>query len=643
MNKFEFKNLTPFKWFVLENFPFIEADFDALTEWQLFCKIGKEINKIIDSQNIVGEQAENLTNAFNNLKNYVDNYFENLDVQDEVNNKLNEMAESGQLTDIIAQYLKLAGVLAYNTVADMKTATNLENGSIAKTLGFYSYNDCGGAFYKIRTITNTDVVNEMNIIALQNTSLIAELINTDEILNIRQLGAKADGLTDISNIINTFSQNYSLKIPAGIYQVSQNLTIYHDLIGEGFSRQNNISNDKTWLKVDGKIDIVGNTEMKAQHIENLNIYVSDTNTNNIINHSPSTFTLCYDKNISVYNFQGIAINIDVTMSTFATRLVYIDTVTLWAKIRTTSTGIQIAGNVGDLKFNDVEIMYAQSGINNRSTIIVNHAHIWCGEDGTDVDNWWENTRGIQNFDNANFLGSDIYIDSCLIALVLYNNCSIKIDGFYYWEDNSMEGSSKYDASIVWGPNPHAMRNVNINNAYIYTGSRVKYINGVLTNAKLIFDSFDRFKEISSNNSMSKINDNYYEVSTGDISGESYVPVAIISSPTTENGNCEIKITLDGGQNVTLNINNAWDGIYTITGKYHRLYNEYYYKIDGSLIYIYAKTHTPNALLSCEITSKSNCCIPLNLNDLQLINNEELLPPTLSSAEGLTQITITEET
>lgn len=102
---FDYKNLSPFKWFVLENFPFIEADFDALTEWQLFCKIGKEINKIIDSQNIVGEQAETLTNAFNNLKNYVDNYFNNLDVQEEINNKLNEMAQSGELDQIVGKYI----------------------------------------------------------------------------------------------------------------------------------------------------------------------------------------------------------------------------------------------------------------------------------------------------------------------------------------------------------------------------------------------------------------------------------------------------------------------------------------------------------------------------------------------------------
>lgn len=106
MNKFNYKNLTPFKWFVLENFPFIEADFDALTEWQLFCKLGKEINKIINSENNLGTQMENVTNAFINLQNYVNNYFDNLDLQDEVNKKLNEMTEDGTLEEIISKFIK---------------------------------------------------------------------------------------------------------------------------------------------------------------------------------------------------------------------------------------------------------------------------------------------------------------------------------------------------------------------------------------------------------------------------------------------------------------------------------------------------------------------------------------------------------
>lgn len=106
MNKnFDYKKLSPFKWFVLENFPFIEADFDAITNWQLFCKLGEEINKVIEKVNLCGEQVEELTNAFNNLQNYVNNYFDNLNVQDEINNKLDEMAQNGELDQIVGKYI----------------------------------------------------------------------------------------------------------------------------------------------------------------------------------------------------------------------------------------------------------------------------------------------------------------------------------------------------------------------------------------------------------------------------------------------------------------------------------------------------------------------------------------------------------
>lgn len=105
MNKFEYKNMTPFKWFVLENFPFIENDFDAINNYHLFSKVVEYLNKTIDNMNLTGEQMENVTNAMTELQNYVNNYFENLDVQDEINNKLDEMVQNGTLTNIIENYI----------------------------------------------------------------------------------------------------------------------------------------------------------------------------------------------------------------------------------------------------------------------------------------------------------------------------------------------------------------------------------------------------------------------------------------------------------------------------------------------------------------------------------------------------------
>lgn len=161
------KNLTPFRLWTLQNFPFIAEDFDALTNYELMCKIVAYLNEVIDVTN-------NQTDAINDMKEY----FDNLDVQEEVNNKLDEMAESGQLTDIIAQYLELQGLLCFNTTADLVNADNVADGSFCKTFGHLSYNDGNGALYKIRTITNEDVIDGYSIIALENfDTLVAELVD----------------------------------------------------------------------------------------------------------------------------------------------------------------------------------------------------------------------------------------------------------------------------------------------------------------------------------------------------------------------------------------------------------------------------------------------------------------------------------
>ena len=92
-----------FRRFVLQNFPFIEQDFDALTDYGLICKVVEYLNKVIEQSNETSEQVELLTNAFNELKDYVDKYFDDLNLQEEVNNKLEVMAEDGTLANIINQ------------------------------------------------------------------------------------------------------------------------------------------------------------------------------------------------------------------------------------------------------------------------------------------------------------------------------------------------------------------------------------------------------------------------------------------------------------------------------------------------------------------------------------------------------------
>ena len=219
----------------LTNFPYIEKDFDALTDYELLCKVVDYLNQVISNNNEQNTVVENLYNAFVELKEYIDNYFDNLDVQEEINNKLDEMAEDGTLDQIIEQYLNSSAIWGFNTVADMKEATNLINGSYAKTLGYYSANDGGGATYKIREITNQDDVDESFIIALNDENLIGELI-IDETINSKQIGCYIDNshndrekLQNAINIIREKGYKKLTLLPGNYLIEDDSIVLYEDI------------------------------------------------------------------------------------------------------------------------------------------------------------------------------------------------------------------------------------------------------------------------------------------------------------------------------------------------------------------------------------------------------------------------------
>ena len=96
-----YKPLRPFQLFIKSNFPFIENTFEALDNYGLYCKVVEYLNDVISNENTVESNVTALYNAFVSLNNYVSNYFDNLNVQTEINNKLDEMAESGQLQALV--------------------------------------------------------------------------------------------------------------------------------------------------------------------------------------------------------------------------------------------------------------------------------------------------------------------------------------------------------------------------------------------------------------------------------------------------------------------------------------------------------------------------------------------------------------
>ena len=609
---------------------------ESLSYYELLCKITAKLNEVIEQGNTTAEGLQE-------LKDYVDHYFDNLDVQEEINHKLDDMAESGELTDIIAQYLQLAGILAYNSVAEMKQATNLVAGSFAETYGYYANGDGGSAKYKIRQVTNQDTEDDMFIIALHDTNLVAELIIEDKILNVLKVGVKNDNSVDISTKINTLTENYSLFLPAGQYKVDNTLNLKHSLYGEGFSRDYEDDNGQTILNssvIEKTINIIGNTEKIPQNVERIKIVIDDNTTSTeVIRYNPSTQTRCYVKEISIFNFTGIGINLNATdvSGGWISRGIYIDTICLHARSFTNSTGIDCESNVSDNRFSNLEMMFVQKGIINKGTNQFDNVHIWQGGSGTYVSGWWDNSNGLNNY--GAFHGTNIYLDTSYVAIGNHGG-QVYIDNFTYWLDDSISASNKTDGSIVFGDSFVDRQNVMLNNARIYIGNRIKFINGRIKNLRLLYDSLSNLDFPS----LHDVEDVHYYLNYTQTAGATrYLPVAILQRRySSGHGYSKLEITTDDGQNLKLQCSYIWDNTLEIKGTYFNKGNQFYYKQDGNQIKVYLESNKNSMWVEVLVSGKSHGMFPINLNSLEnlqtgnFVSDEEIL----TSNTGLTQLSQT---
>ena len=216
--------------------------------------------EVIPALNNNAEAVKEVQDLYVELKSYVDNYFENLDVQEEINNKLDEMAEGGQLADIIAQYVQLTSTYTYDTISDLKSATNLFDGANVRTNGYYSIGDDGGALYHVREILNSDVIDEGSIIALDDNTLIAELIPFK--ITTRMFGCKItsgqDDTNALQNAIN-YCENKKLYFTSGTYEISNTIDLSNnDIIGENVTIKCNDSfSNNNMTTVDGYVYVKG--------------------------------------------------------------------------------------------------------------------------------------------------------------------------------------------------------------------------------------------------------------------------------------------------------------------------------------------------------------------------------------------------
>ena len=200
------------------------------------------LNKVIERCNDIGVTV-------NELIEYVNHYFDSLDVQQMVNAKLDQMSQDGTLADLINNVIFSAlnvsvnkRVIKHITVLDMVNDKNITLNDVVITSGYYKGNDNGGATYLILNVNSGYNVPLLN-------GLFAYFVGASG--KPEQFGCRGNDTDDTSGLTNllatctdiTFTPNkkYGFSntlIIRGNTSIGGNYSCLHSLITEVSSDQN---------------------------------------------------------------------------------------------------------------------------------------------------------------------------------------------------------------------------------------------------------------------------------------------------------------------------------------------------------------------------------------------------------------------
>ena len=442
--------LPPFKRFCMTIGELPTSYIDSMTYYESLVWLCNYLSQtVIPAVNNNGEAVTELQEKYIELKDYVDNYFENLDIQTEIDNKLDDMAESGELAEIIAAYLEVKSVLAFDTIADLKDAENIIDGSVCRTLGYNDVNDGGDGLYLIRQKTLSDTVDEGSIVEITE-SLIAELINSK--VYLEQFGAAGDGTSDdteeIENAI-TYAKATGKQLTCGTgktFCVSDQLDI---------SALNVDFNNSTFKAVNEITSIfVINSNNKGYFVKNINFDCNSLATSGLLITNARTLHLT---NMTFRNILSYGIKVD---SGYEIIIEHIFMTTL----NTASIGIEL--NTADCNINDVIMTDVQIAFRlTRGSNTFNNIHCWIGSTSKINDSYmFKLALAAEGTIHMN----DVYNDTYRYFIFNENNVTsfIYIDNFETQYNTGIYTSEKENSYIVYANTDNQTYYVNFSNSFI---------------------------------------------------------------------------------------------------------------------------------------------------------------------------------
>lgn len=135
-----YKTLQPFRYWCQKVLPLVYDD--SLSYYELLCKTVDYLNKTMEDVETLHGDVTSIYNAYIQLQEYVNNYFSSLDVQEEINNKLNTMASDGSLTELLNPII--LGTLPPYFVDSVNDMTDINRTYILKSNShIYQHNNTG--------------------------------------------------------------------------------------------------------------------------------------------------------------------------------------------------------------------------------------------------------------------------------------------------------------------------------------------------------------------------------------------------------------------------------------------------------------------------------------------------------------------
>lgn len=98
-----YANLRPFMFWAQTTLPTVFDD--SLSYYEVLTKLCKMVNVLLENTDTAEHNIEAIADAYGKLQDYVNHYFDTADFQDEVNAKLDEMAEDGTLSNLLEPFV----------------------------------------------------------------------------------------------------------------------------------------------------------------------------------------------------------------------------------------------------------------------------------------------------------------------------------------------------------------------------------------------------------------------------------------------------------------------------------------------------------------------------------------------------------